>query len=56
VQHMIDLTREPEAICRRSTPPYNNESSGAAVMRPGTGEFWACWGVPADNQFEAFRV
>jgi isopenicillin-N N-acyltransferase-like protein len=56
VQHMIDLTREPEAICRRSTPPYHNESSGAAVMRPATGEFWACWGVPADNQFEAFKV
>jgi isopenicillin-N N-acyltransferase-like protein len=56
VQHMIDLTREPEVICRRSTPPYHNESSGAAVMRPGTGEFWACWGVPADNQFEAFKV
>jgi isopenicillin-N N-acyltransferase like protein len=56
VQHMIDLTREPEVICRRSAPPYHNESSGAAVMRPGTGEFWACWGVPADNQFEAFKV
>ena len=56
VQHMIDLTREPEVICRRSTPPYHNESSGAAVMRPRTGEFWACWGVPADNQFEAFKV
>ena len=54
--HMIDLTREPEVICRRSTPPYHNESSGAAVMRPTNGEFWACWGVPADNEFEAFRV
>jgi isopenicillin-N N-acyltransferase-like protein len=56
VQHMIEMTREPEVICRRSTPPYHNESAGAAVMRPGTGEFWACWGVPADNEFEAFRV
>lgn len=55
-QHMIDLTREPEVICRRSTPPHHNESAGAAVMRPRTGEFWACWGIPADNEFEAFRV
>lgn len=56
VEHMIDLTREPEVICRRSAPPYHNESSGAAVMRPGTGQFWACWGVPADNEFEEFKV
>ena len=26
--------REPEVICRRSTPPHHNESAGAAVMRP----------------------
>jgi isopenicillin-N N-acyltransferase-like protein len=55
-RHLIDLTREPEAICRRSSPPHHNETAGAAVMRPGTGDFWACWGVPADNEFEAFRV
>jgi isopenicillin-N N-acyltransferase-like protein len=55
-QHMIDLTREPEVICRRSTAPYHNETAGAAVMRPGTREFWACWGIPADNDFEAFVV
>ena len=55
-QHLIDLTREPEAICRRSTPPYHNETAGAAVMRPATGEFWACWGLPIENDFEAFRV
>jgi isopenicillin-N N-acyltransferase-like protein len=55
-QHLFDLTREPEAICRRSTPPHHNESAGAAVMRPVTGDFWACWGVPADNEFEAFRI
>jgi isopenicillin-N N-acyltransferase like protein len=55
-QNLIDLTREPEAICRRSTPPHHNETAGAAVMRPASGEFWACWGVPADNEFEAFRV
>jgi isopenicillin-N N-acyltransferase-like protein len=55
-QHLIDLTREPDVICRRSNPPHQNESAGAAVMRPGTGDFWACWGIPADNEFELFRV
>ena len=54
--HLIDLTREAEAICRRSTPPHHNETAGAAVMRPGTGELWACWGLPIENDFEAFRV
>jgi isopenicillin-N N-acyltransferase-like protein len=49
---LIALTREPDAICRRSEPPYNNESSGAVIMRPATSELWACWGVPADNEFE----
>ena len=29
------------------------ESSGAAVMRPKTGEFWACWGRPAENEYVA---
>ena len=56
VEDLIALTREPEAICRRSSPPHHNESSGAAIMRPATGEFWACWGVPADNDFESFKV
>jgi len=56
VEQLMDLTREPEVICRRSMPPHHNESAGAAVMRPGTGEFWACWGIPADNEFETFVV
>jgi isopenicillin-N N-acyltransferase-like protein len=56
VSDLIALTREPEAICRRSEPPYHTESSGAVIMRPATREMWACWGVPADNEFEEFRV
>ena len=56
VSDLMAMTREPEAICRWSTPPYHNESSGAAIMSPRTGEFWACWGVPADNEYEEFRV
>ena len=48
---LIALTREPDAICQRAVPPHDIESSGAAVMRPRTGDFWACWGPPADNEF-----
>jgi isopenicillin-N N-acyltransferase-like protein len=53
---LIALTREPEAICQLATPPYHIESSGAAVMRPRTGDFWACWGPPAHNDFEHVQV
>lgn len=47
-------TREPTAICRRSTAPYHLESSGAVLMRPKTRELWAVWGVPADGKYERF--
>ncbi len=56
VEDLMALTREPSAICRWSSPPHHNESSGAAIMRPATGELWACWGVPAENDFESFTV
>ncbi len=56
LEDLMAMTREPEVICRRSTAPHHNESSGAAIMRPATGEFWACWGVPADNDYESFTV
>lgn len=49
---LMSLTREPEAICQEATEPYHVESSGAAVMRPATADFWACWGRPADNEYE----
>jgi isopenicillin-N N-acyltransferase-like protein len=54
--HLVALTREPEAICRRSQPPYHTESSGAVLMQPRSGRMLACWGVPADNEFEEFKV
>lgn len=56
VDDLIALTREPDVICRRSTPPHHTESSGAAIMRPRSGELWACWGIPADNEFELFKL
>ncbi len=53
---LIELTREPSAICQLAAAPYHIESSGAAVMRPATGDFWACWGPPSENDFEAFNL
>lgn len=51
-ERLFALTREPEAICVTAEAPFHLESSGAAVMRPRTGDFWACWGRPADNDYE----
>jgi isopenicillin-N N-acyltransferase-like protein len=53
---LIALLRDERTICRRPIPPFDYESSGAVVMRPATGDMWACWGNPADNQFEKFSV
>lgn len=49
---LMELTRDPGAICQVPVDPYRIESSGAAVMRPKTREFWACWGQPRHNEFE----
>ncbi len=49
---LMELTREPTAICQVPVEPYHIESSGAAVMRPRTKEFWACWGQPASNDYQ----
>lgn len=51
-ERLITLMRDPQAICQTPSDPYHIESSGAAVMRPATGDFWACWGRPAENDFE----
>jgi len=55
LEALLRLTRDP-VICRRSEPPYHIESSGAVIMRPGTLDLWAVWGIPADHAFEQFRV
>jgi len=54
-ERLVDLTRDPVAICQRSRPPFHLESSGAAIIRPATGELWAVWGLPSENEYEAFR-
>jgi isopenicillin-N N-acyltransferase-like protein len=56
VPDLMELTREPDAICQRAHDPFRIESSGAAIMRPGTGEFWACWGRPEDNEYQHFSL
>ncbi|MEL6894449.1 MAG: C45 family autoproteolytic acyltransferase/hydrolase, partial [Actinomycetota bacterium] len=50
-QRLMALLREPTAICQRATAPLHIESSGAAIMRPATGDFWSCWGRPEENDF-----
>jgi isopenicillin-N N-acyltransferase like protein len=53
---LMDLTRDEEAICERPEPPYDVMSCGATVMRPRTGDLWAVWGLPAENEYEHFTV
>ncbi len=50
---LFALTRDERAICQVARPPFHVESSGAAIMRPATGEYWACWGRPAENDYVA---
>jgi isopenicillin-N N-acyltransferase-like protein len=56
IHHLIDLTRDPEAICVRAKPPMHVESCGAAIMQPKTGTFWAVWGLPSENEYEQFEI
>ena len=55
LEALLTLTRDPK-ICRRSEEPYHIESSGAVVMRPSTLDLWAVWGIPADHEYERFKV
>ncbi len=56
VEDLMALTRDERSICRRPEPPFDYESCGAAIMRPATGEMWACWGIPSDNEYEMFAL
>lgn len=53
---MMALLSDENSICRRPEPPFEYESSGAVIMRPATGDLWACWGQPSDNEFEHFKL
>ncbi len=50
-EDLMEVTRDPDAVCQVATAPYHIESSGAAVMRPKTLDFWAVWGLPKDNEY-----
>ena len=56
IDDLMALTRDEAAICTRPQPPTHVESCGAAIMSPSTGEFWAVWGIPADNEYERFVI
>lgn len=53
---LMTLTRDEAWICRQSHPPYDYQTCGAAIMRPRTGDMWACWGVPSENEYEHFGL
>lgn len=55
IDMLIELTRQ-EPICTRAVSPFFVESCGAAIMRPQTGDFWAVWGLPAENEYEHFTL
>lgn len=56
IEDLMALTRDPTAICVQAKPPLHIESCGAAIMRPKTGQFWAVWGLPAENEYELFDL
>ena len=53
---LLSLLGDERSICRHPDPEFAFESSGAVVMRPATGDFWACWGCPSENAFEHFTL
>jgi isopenicillin-N N-acyltransferase-like protein len=53
---LVAMSRDERSICRHPEPPFDYESCGAAIMRPATGDFWACWGVPSENEYEHFKL
>jgi isopenicillin-N N-acyltransferase like protein len=55
VERLAAMTRDP-VISYRGGPPFHVETCGAAIMRPATGDFWACWGLPSENDYEHFSL
>jgi isopenicillin-N N-acyltransferase like protein len=56
VEDLKALTRDQEAICVKSKAPKFVETCGAAIMRPATLDFWMCWGLPTENEYEHFKL
>jgi isopenicillin-N N-acyltransferase-like protein len=60
LETLMALTRHHEqdglSVCAHVQPGYDVESSGACIMSPSTGELWALWGNPCQNDYEVFKV
>ncbi|MBP8294188.1 MAG: hypothetical protein KAX65_15535, partial [Caldilineaceae bacterium] len=60
LETLMALTRfhdgDALSVCAHVQPGYDVESSGACIMAPATGELWALWGNPCQNEYELFRV
>lgn len=52
---LMAMTRDPSSICRKPEPPFDYQTCGAVIMRPGRGDLWAVWGNPAENEYERFN-
>jgi isopenicillin-N N-acyltransferase-like protein len=55
---LMALTRlheGPLSICAHTHEGYDVESSGACIMSPQTGQMWALWGNPCENEYEEFQ-
>jgi isopenicillin-N N-acyltransferase-like protein len=53
---LMAVFSDERSICRHPDSEFNYETSGAAIMRPATGDFWACWGRPSENGFEHYSL
>lgn len=56
VEHVMKVTADERSICRHPDPVFHYETCGAAIMRPSSGDFWACWGRPSESEYEHHRV
>jgi hypothetical protein len=56
IDRLMSLFADERSICRHRDPEFGYESSGAAIMRPATLDFWACWGRPSENKYERFSL
>ncbi|MXZ07661.1 MAG: hypothetical protein F4Y75_09235 [Acidimicrobiia bacterium] len=52
-EDLMTLTRQE--VCQTASPPYRIETSGAAIMRPKTKDFWAVWGSPRLNDYTRIK-
>ena len=55
VERVMELTRDP-VVSYRGGAPFHVETCGAAILRPATGDFWACRGLPSENAYQRFSL